>query len=566
MTELRQVAAYLRRYAQGTGFRLASCLLLAILQSAGLIPMAWLIRRAFDQVIPSHDIRLLVFTAGGILAVTLLTNGLSLLSRVISLRITKEIVAGIRRDLVQRIYSLPRSFHDTADRGALHNLIVQDTQQVDLMIGALIPAATAALQGLALLPILAFMDAKLLCLVLIATPAMRLFSRSIGASVRRSTVVQREAFTKFFGGVQAGLQNMDLTHHQSAVGLEIERHQCRIEDVHTTQRHQGLLQALYGAAQGAVISVTGLLILVAGGMQVAAGELSTGTLLSFYAATLFLTNCASQAVSAIPWLLTGLESLCALHAFDELQTRHPYRGAERVELQHEIRISDISFSYGSNKILDGLSLALRRGTVTVLIGENGGGKTSLARLILGLYRPSEGTLSVDGVPFDEIDLEHFRKGVSFSAQDPELFAGTIWENIGYGLEGRCEERVGQACEIALVKGFVDLLPDGYNTPVGEGGAALSGGQRQKIAIARAIARLPTLLILDEPTNHLDPESAEKLMRNLTGLQGNPAVLIITQDQAIPPYATASYRLQGGRLTLEKNLAGERTPELDEISS
>ena len=563
MNELRQAAAYLQRYLQGTGLRLAACLLLGVLQSAGLVPMAWLIRRAFDQDIPSHNIRVLVLNAGGILALTLLTSALSLLTRLISLRITKEIVARIRRDVIQRIYSLPRSFHDAADRGALHNLIVQDTQQMDMMIGALIPAATTTLQGLALLPILAAMDMKLLGLALIATPAMRLFSRRIGVRVRRATVVQREAFTEFSGGVQAALHNMDLTHYQSAVGLEIERQQCRIEDVRTTQQHQGWMQALYGAVQATAIGVTGVLIVVAGGMQVAAGEISTGTLLSFYAATLFLTNSASQVVSAIPGLLTGFESLRALQAFHELQALKPYRGAQRVEFQRELRISDISFSYGSKKILDRLSLELRRGTLTVLIGANGGGKTSLARLILGLYRPSEGYLSVDGVPFDEIDLEHFRKGVSFTAQDPELLAGTIRENIGYALEAGCEEQVKQACEIALVNSFVELLPDGYNTLVGEGGAALSGGQRQKIAIARAIARLPRLLILDEPTNHLDPESAEKLMRNLTALPGNPAVLIITQDRAVPFFATACYRLQLGVLTRERS--AEALPELEGIS-
>ncbi len=564
MNGTRQIALYLRRYLPGMGPRLIACLLLGMLQSAGLVPMAWLIRRAFDQVIPSHNVRLLVFTAGVILGATLLTSTLSLLTRVISFRITKEMVAGIRRDLIQRIYSLPRSFHDTADRGALNSLIVQDTQQVDTMIGALIPAATAALQGFVVLIVLAVMDAKLLSVVLIASPAMRLLSRRIGVRVRRSAVAQREAFAEFFGGVQAGLQNMDLTHSQSAAPLEMERHQGRIEKVRATQQHQGWLQGVYGMAQGIVVGITGLLIMVAGGMQVAAGGLSTGTLLSFYAGTLLLTSCASQVMSAVPGLLAGLESVQALYSFNELQTRNPYCGTARVELRHQLKIQAISFSYGSKKILDRLSLELRRGTLTVLVGANGGGKTSLARLILGLYRPSEGELSLDGVPFEAIDLEHFRKSAAFSAQDPQLFAGTIGENIRYGLDAGCDEKVEQACKIALVHDFVELLPDRYNTRVGEGGAALSGGQRQKIAIARALARLPRLLILDEPTNHLDPESAEKLMRNLARLPGNPAVLIITQDAAIPPYATACYRLQQGRLTEETSALARPFAELEGV--
>ncbi len=565
MIGIRQTAIYLRRYLRGMGVRLAVCLLFGLLQSVSVLPVAWLIRRVFDQVIPAHNVRLLLLNAGGILISGLAAGAFGLLTRTISLRVTKRVIAEIRQDLIRQYYDLPRSFHDTTDRGALHNLVVQDTQQLDSMINTLIPAVTGGLQGLALLLILAVLDAKLLFIVMLAVPAMRLVSRRISAKLRVSALEQRKAFAQFSSAVQLALQNLDLTRYQSAERLETNRHYVRIQELRTLQERLAWLQTAYATAQSTLISVAGLVVLVAGGIEVAAGSITVGALLCFYVAMALLSSSASQVLGSVPIVMSGFESLRALAAFTEVQAAPPYRGTKRVELQRELSVHDISFSYGSKQILERLSLTLRRGTISVLIGTNGGGKTSLARLILGLYRPTKGYLAVDGIPFDEIDLEHFRRGLSFTAQDPELFTGTIRQNICYGLAANDEETFERACALALVDEFVQRLPNGYETRVGEEGAALSGGQRQKIAIARALARQPKLLILDEPTNHLDPDSVEKLMRNLQNLPGNPAVLIITQNQAISRNRAICYRLSECRLVRELGGAVKPIADLEEMS-
>jgi ABC-type multidrug transport system fused ATPase/permease subunit len=566
MSEIRRTARYLRRYLDGVGIRLSISLLFGFLQSASVLPVAWLIRRAFDQVIPAHNIRLLVFIAAAIMLATLATSGFGLATRLISLRATRRFIAKIRTDLIVQYYQFPRSFHDKVDRGTLHNMLVQDTQQLDTMINALIPAASAALQGLAFMIVLGVLDAKLFCIVILAVPAMRQFSRRIGARVRISAVENREAFARFSNGAHLGLTNMDLTRYQTAEGFEIERHRARIDKVRSVNEKLAWLQTAYGIVQSTVVSLTGVLILVLGGIEVANGRLTIGALLSFYVVMALLSNCASQVMGSVPAFLTGFESLRALSAFAELMTEPPYRGTRRMEFQNELSIHNVSFSYGSKKMLQRVSLQLRRGAISILLGTNGGGKTSLSRLILGLYRPSEGYLAADGIPFDEIDLHYFRKGLAFTAQDPELFAGTIRENICYGLEPEQQSRFQEACVIALVDEFVQRLPDGYNTRVGEDGAALSGGQRQKISIARALARMPKLLILDEPTNHLDPASVGKLMANLTtALAGNPAVLIITQNQSIVGFANFCYRLSEGTLEPVQNLGCRSAVEGEKIS-
>jgi len=141
-----------------------------------------------------------------------------------------------------------------------------------------------------------------------------------------------------------------------------------------------------------------------------------------------------------------------------------------------------------------------------------------------------------------------RRSIAFTPQDPIVFAGTIWENLSYGLDEKGSDEILNACHIALVDEFVQKLPQGYETQVNEDGGVLSGGQRQKIAIARALARHPRLLILDEPTNHLDEESVVKLLDNLGQLRDRPAILIITQNRSVAEGIARQYRLDGGVLT------------------
>jgi ABC-type bacteriocin/lantibiotic exporter with double-glycine peptidase domain len=233
------------------------------------------------------------------------------------------------------------------------------------------------------------------------------------------------------------------------------------------------------------------------------------------------------------------------------------------EFGGDIELCSVSFRYKTKDVLRNLSIKLKQGSFTSIMGPNGEGKTTIARLILGLYRPDEGMLRADGISYEKLDIEQLRQSMAFAPQDPVLFTGTIWENVAYGIPEEDAVHVKRACEIAMVDDFARYLPGGYNTEVGEDGSSLSGGQRQRIAIARALARRPRLLILDEPTNHLDPLTAQQLFRNLKSMLGACTALIITQDPAVARQAEFLYRLENGNL---QSLEGasrfdiERIPE------
>jgi len=308
------------------------------------------------------------------------------------------------------------------------------------------------------------------------------------------------------------------------------------------------LQTAYGQAHTGVVMLAGIMILVVGGLQVAAGHLSLGSLMSFYVATLFLNNSLQQFFTAIPQLIEGRQALRALSAFASEDAIALYIGTERGAISGSIELESVSFSYGRRPVLEDVSLRLEPGSVIAIVGPNGAGKTTVARLLLGLYRPQSGRILADGVPYDRLDIVWLRRCIAFTPQDPILFAGTIWENITYGLSMQeSEEYALRACKAALVDEFVRSLPLGYNTRIDNDGGVISGGQRQKIAIARALARRPRLLILDEPTNHLDGESVQKLLEHLDSLPEHPAVLVITQDLNFAQVSTQRYLLDGGKL-------------------
>jgi ABC-type bacteriocin/lantibiotic exporter with double-glycine peptidase domain len=269
---------------------------------------------------------------------------------------------------------------------------------------------------------------------------------------------------------------------------------------------------------------------------------------------------------AIPHIVSGNQSLCALHSFCSLHVAPPYSGTTRFKFSGDIELCSVSFRYKSKDVFRGLSIKLNSGSFTAIMGPNGGGKTTIARLILGLYRPDEGVLRADGISYEKLDIERLRQSMAFAPQDPVLFTGTIWDNVSYGIPEEDAVHVKRACEIALVDDFVRYLPGGYNTEVGEDGGSLSGGQRQRIAIARALARCPRLLILDEPTNHLDPFTAQQLFRNLKSMLGACTALIITQDPAVARQAEFLYRLENGnlqRLEGASRFDNERFPEVVE---
>lgn len=221
-------------------------------------------------------------------------------------------------------------------------------------------------------------------------------------------------------------------------------------------------------------------------------------------------------------------------------------------LEQAIRLDRVNFTYQDTQVLRNTSLAIPAGSLTVLIGASGAGKTTVLDLVTGLLRPQQGEVWIDDVPLGQIDLRGWRRMIGYVPQEILLFHDTILHNVTLGDPELGEADAEQALQAAGAWEFVADMGQGIHSIVGERGARLSGGQRQRIAIARALVHKPKLLILDEATSALDPESETAICTTLRQLQGEFTILAISHQPALIQVADRVYRLQSGMAILEPN--------------
>ena len=214
-----------------------------------------------------------------------------------------------------------------------------------------------------------------------------------------------------------------------------------------------------------------------------------------------------------------------------------------------IRLEDVSFAYPSRdaSVLDGVELELRGGETVALVGESGGGKSTIAALLLRLCEPARGRVTVGGVDLAGCDAASWRAQVAWTPQDPTLFRGTVADNIRLGDPAAPDERVRDAARLAGADAFVAALPLGYETVVGEGGRRLSAGERRRIGLARAFLRDAPLLVLDEPTANLDHASVEHVADAVERLRGTRTIFVISHRAELAVRADRVVELRDGRI-------------------
>ncbi|XP_063147256.1 antigen peptide transporter 2-like [Candoia aspera] len=346
---------------------------------------------------------------------------------------------------------------------------------------------------------------------------------------------------------------------------ESQRYEASLEEICRLRNQRDLETAVHLIIIRLFRLSLTLILLYCGYQQICAGLMTKGNLVSFI---LYHADAEQYVENVIRMYGDVLSNVGAAEKVFEYLDREPSIRTEGMLspefLQGRISFQNVSFCYPSRpniQVLKNVSFELCPGKVTALVGLNGSGKSSCVNLLEHFYEPPSGEVLLDGVPVREYGHKYFHRQVALVGQEPVLFSGSVWENITYGLQGCSEEDVRRAAEEADALGFIRELEGGFVADVGENGELLSVGQKQRLAIARALIRNPKVLVLDEATSALDPNSEAAIQQSIRNGQGR-TVLVIAHRMQTVENADKIVVLEGGEVVEEgthAKLMGQRGP-------
>ena len=437
---------------------------------------------------------------------------------IISATLFERIVGMAMKFRPARVGSFAQNIHEFQNlRDFLASLTLASV--IDLPFTLLILAVIAMIGGhLVWIPVLAFPLVALIGWAL---------QRPLADTMQRTMALAAERQSSLIESL-AGLDAVKVNNAES------ERQYIWEQTIGTLSRLELRARMLSSLAMNSTMLVqqlAGVVVVVLGVYQIIAGNLSMGGLIACY----MLSGRALGPLTQISGLLTRYQqakvTLDSVNQMMELpQERHEdERPLKREALQGAVEFRQVDFHYPDQQqaALQKINLVVRPGEKIGIIGRSGSGKSSLAKLIVGLYQADAGSLLVDGIDVRQLDVSDLRYNIGYVPQDIQLFSGTLRDNLMAGARYVEDELVLQAAELAGVHEFVRLHPKGYELQVGERGQNLSGGQRQNVALARALLLDPPILLLDEPTSAMDNTGEERLKQRLSAIIGSKTLLLVT---------------------------------------
>jgi len=351
-------------------------------------------------------------------------------------------------------------------------------------------------------------------------------TRFLRGPIRRLVTDQFSVFGDLTARLQEAILTIRVIKSSGAEMFELARLRQVLKAVVRVNVKYGAYKHIEEPARSMVNYLAEATLLVFAAWELLAGNLDAPTFFLF----LYVGRAAMVQFGALGGAYTAIQStLAASNRIDELLAVRPAveDGPETLsEFRDRIVLRDVAFDYGEERVLTGVSVEIAKGEVVALVGPSGSGKSTLADLILRLYDPVHGTITIDGRDLRTLRQAPYRRLFGVVSQESLLFNATIRENIAYGRDGLTEGDIVRAARIANAHDFITEFEDGYDTRVGDRGVRLSGGQRQRIAIARAIVGRPEVLILDEATSSLDTESERLVQQAIDrAIQGTTSIVI-----------------------------------------
>ncbi len=513
----KKMVSTLYKYIKPYMGKLIFCIVLSIITTGAALVPPYVTSMMVDNIIPNRDKRMLVIIILFLLGVYFAQYAIGALRSYI-LRVAGDgIIADLKKEIYAKAQYLPMKFYDKTSTGSVINRVNSDTTVLQqFMLRITQEAVVQLFMMIGIIIIMLSMNWRLTLLSLIPVPVVvicsRFFGRKIGPLYRR--IWRRGvAISSILADTIPGIR---IVKSFSKEEKTIRKFSYHVDDWLAEDKKVAKIAAIFPAAITFLITCGSVIIWFVGGNMVinTPDKLSLGVLVSFISYTSMFYNPVNFFANLSDSYQNALASTEKVMDIINAEPEHDFgKGSEMGTMQGRIEFRNVNFSFDrSKKVLNDINFVIEPGDVVGIVGTTGSGKSTLINLLMRFYDDYEGEILVDGVNIRDIDMSYYRSQIGYVQQEPMMFRDTIFNNIAYSLPNAHPEQVLNAADIANAHGFISRLPDAYDTMLGERGVGLSGGEKQRLSIARAVLKNPGVLIFDEATSAVDSET-EKLIQD-----------------------------------------------------
>jgi len=516
------------------------------------LALPWAIQTLVDSFFITHNLAQLDNITFWLLILFLIQAVIGFVQNYLLIYVAQRVIADLRMDIQEHMLWLPLGFFSNSRVGELVSRVTNDVAVIqqaltEVPISMLRQVVTIA-GGLVLMLILNW---QMTLFVFLLAPFLVVTGIAFGQRLERISVLVQDRLATATSVLEEAISGIRVVKSFTKEKYEQKRFADRIEETFQTIMKRTQLRAAFLP----IVSMLGLFTVTAilwfGGRQVIIGNLTPGKLVSFLIYMLMVAAPIGEFAGQYSQLKEA--SGASTRIFEILETRsEPVSNKNQKQLPRvngNVSFKDINFSYepGSELVLKNINLEVKPAQIVAIVGPSGVGKTTLVNLIPRFFDPSSGQIEIDGININDVDLRSLRAQIGLVPQETFLFGGTIRENIAYGRPNAKIADIERVAKAAYAHNFIKSLPDGYETASGERGVKLSAGQRQRIAIARALLKDPRILILDEATSALDTESEHEVQDALDILMKGRTTFVIAHRLSTIQNADRILVLNEGRI-------------------